>query len=138
MAGAEQPADALMGEGPDAPETDRLPLRIRVDLDPAIAGGFIHDRYDVQIRGRVVSSVPIEEAVLLLDGMAVGRVRYGPADQPRQTIQPDGTSAALYVFHFNLPLDRTDAHRLCTSVVAVHAVNGDIHEESFDIAVDPS
>ena len=62
----------------------RLPPQIQVDIDPAITSGFIHDRHDLLIRGRVVSSVPIGEASLLLDGTAVGRVQYRPGE-PRRT-----------------------------------------------------
>ncbi len=120
------------------PEPERLPPQIQVDIDPAISAGFIHDRYDLLIRGRVVSSAPIEEAALLLDGMVVGRVQYGPADRAAQTVLPDGTGAAQNVFHLSLPLLRAQPHRMCTCVVAVRTQDGDTHEESFDISVDPS
>ena len=116
----------------------RLPPQIQVDIDPAITSGFIHDRHDLLIRGRVVSSAPIDEASLLLDGTAVGRVQYGLANHAAQTVLPDGTAATQYVFHINLPLPRDQGHRIRTCVVAVRMQDGDSYEERFDLLVDSS
>ncbi len=119
-------------------KTKRLPPQIQVDIDPAITSGFIHDRHDLLIRGRVVSSAPIDEASLLLDGTAVGRVQYGLANHAAQTVLPDGTAATQYVFHINLPLPRDQGHRIRTCVVAVRMQDGDSYEERFDLLVDSS
>ena len=120
------------------PKAERRPSQIQVDIDPAITSGFIHDRHDLLIRGRVVSSTPIDEASLLLDGTAVGRVQYGLANQAAQTVLPDGTSAMQYVFHLNLPLHRDQGHRIRTCVLAVRTQDGDLYEERFDLLVDSS
>ena len=62
------------------------PPAIRIDIDPAISAGYIHDRYDLLVRGRVVSDVPVEEIAIRLDDAVIGRVQYrqvrsGAADQ---------------------------------------------------------
>jgi O-antigen biosynthesis protein len=119
-------------------KAERLPPQIQVDIDPAITSGFIHDRHDLLIRGRVVSSTPIDEASLLLDGTAVGRVQYGLANHAARTVLPDGTAAMQYVFHLNLPLRRDQGHRIRTCVVAVRTQDGDSYEERFDLLVDSS
>ena len=131
----EQP-DELPGD-PSATEPTPKP-RIEVDIDPVINAGLIHDRYDLLIQGRVVSTLPVEEAALLLDGTPVGRVLYGAADHAARTALPGGSAATQYVFRLTLPLRRAEAPRICACVIAVRTQDGSSHEERFDIAVDRS
>jgi ADP-heptose:LPS heptosyltransferase/GT2 family glycosyltransferase len=129
---------ALASSPEPQPAPERLPPRIRIEIDPAIDGGFIHDRYDLLIRGRVVSNTPIEEAILLLDGAVVGRVRYGMAGPATHSALPDGTGAVQYAFRLGLPLRRAQAHCICTCFLAVRTQDGDSHEERLDLSVDPA
>ena len=105
---------------------------IRIDIDPAVSAGYIHDRYDLLLRGRAVSDVPVEEVVIRLDDAVIGRVRYGRPDQPANG------GGGQRVFHVNVSLRRAEAHRMCTCSITAHAANGDTHEARFDLAVDPS
>ena len=111
---------------------------IRIDIDPAISAGYIHDRYDLLVRGRVVSDVPVEEIAIRLDDAVIGRVQFGRSDQVPQTSAADDGTGIQHVFHLNLPLRRAEAHRMCTCIVAARTQNGDTHEQSFDLSVDPS
>jgi len=120
------------------PEPKRLTPQIQVDIDPVIAAGIVHDRHDLMIRGRVVASIPIDEASLVVDGAVIGRVQYGLADRTARTVLPDGTSATQYSFYANLPLRRAEGYRTCTCIVAVRAQDGSVHDERFDIAIDPT
>ena len=61
------------------------PPAIRIDIDPAISAGYIHDRYDLLVRGRVVSDVPVEEIAIRLDDAVIGRVQFGKSDQAPPT-----------------------------------------------------
>src|SRR5690348_16095950 len=55
----------------ERPETTGQPLAkteksepsssIQIEIDPTISSGYIHDRYDLLLRGRVLSSQPIDE-----------------------------------------------------------------------------
>ena len=114
------------------------PPAIRIDIDPAISAGYIHDRYDLLVRGRVVSDVPVEEVAIRLDDAVIGRVQFGKSDQAPQTSPADDGTGIQQVFHINVPLRRAEAHRMCTCVVAARSQNGDTHEQSFDLSVDPS
>lgn len=114
------------------------PPAIRIDIDPAISAGYIHDRYDLLVRGRVVSDVPVEEIAIRLDDAVIGRVQFGKSDQAPQTSTADDGTGIQQVFHINVPLRRAEAHRMCTCVVAARSQNGDTHEQSFDLSVDPS
>ena len=74
------------------------------DIDPAVTAGFINDRYDLLVRGRVVANQPVESVTLLRDGAVVSYVGFG-------------TTAKLvrrqHAFHVNIPLGRKDATRHC-------------------------
>ena len=114
------------------------PPPIRIEIDPAVSAGYIHDRYDLLVRGRVVSGVPVEEVAVRLDDVVIGRVQYGQSDQVAEASQADDDGGIQHVFHINVPLRRAQAHRMCTCTIAARMHNGDTHEESFDFAVDPS
>ncbi len=139
-AGTEQVRSGRRGGGrkatPTAAKRARPPLQMRVDIDPAITSGYINDRYDLLIRGRVVSSASVEEVAMLVDGMVVGLVQYGEAERSADASLPDGSSGAQYVFHINLPLRRADAHRGCPCVIAVRTRDNDRYEENFELSVD--
>lgn len=119
-------------------QADRPPPKVRVDIDPVITSGFINDRYDLLIRGRVVSSAAVEEVAMLLDGVVAGVVQYGQDDRVADANLPDGSSGTQYVFHINLPLRRAKANRMCSCVIAVRTQDNARHEETFDLSVDPS
>ena len=114
------------------------PPAIRIDIDPAISAGYIHDRYDLLVRGRVATGVPVEEIAIRLDDAVIGRVQFGRPDQVPQNSAADDGTGIQQVFHINLPLRRAEAHRMCTCIVAARTQNGDTHEQSFDLSVDPS
>ena len=141
-----QAADQPPGRGrrrkqgaPVADETPRgPPPQVRIDIDPAMTGGYIHDRYDVEMHGRVVSSAAVEEAALLLDGAVVARVQYGPADDTASTVLADGTSATRRGFRFNLPLRSAEANRKYVCVIAARTQGGHTHEETFELSIDPA
>ena len=128
---------AASGRGHKRQTEAATPLPIRIEIDPAISAGFIHDRYDLLVRGRVVSSVPVEEVEVRLDDAVIGRVQYGPSDQVAAS-QADDHGSIQHVFRVNVPLRRAEAHRMCICTIAARMQNGDTHKESFDVAVDPS
>jgi ADP-heptose:LPS heptosyltransferase/GT2 family glycosyltransferase len=122
-----------------APDPGRSPPpQIQVDIDPGITAGYIHDRYDLLIRGRVVSSVPIEEAAMLVGDVVVGRVQYGQSDHVPEVGLADGSTGLQYVFHIHLPLRRAEVHRMRGCVVAVGTRDNDAYRQSFELAIDPA
>ena len=106
-----------------------------MDIDPIVSSGFIHDRYDLLIRGRTVSALPVDEIAVTLDGYIIGRVQYGEIDQPSA---PHERDAGQYVFHINVPLRRGDAHRACDCRISVRTTDGNTRDDVFSLAVDPS
>lgn len=97
------------------------------DIDPSVAAGFIHNRYDLLVRGRVVASHAIENVALLLDEAVVSNVGFVPsADGP----------VSQHAFHVNIPIRRTDVIRKCKCRFAARLTNGEIHEQRYEFAVD--
>ncbi len=75
------PADAILPETSIAVAEPAPPILIQ--LDPDIGAGFIHGRFDVQLRGRVASPAAIEELEVESGGVVVARAVFGqPNSRP--------------------------------------------------------
>ncbi|HEY7580005.1 MAG TPA: glycosyltransferase family 9 protein [Acetobacteraceae bacterium] len=122
------------GTGTEHAAASAEAARIAIDIDPVVSAGFIHERYDLSIRGRAVSSAPLEEVAISLEGAAVGRVQFGAADQ----LELDDDSGILHVFHINVPLPRAQANRTCQCVVAARTQTGNVRSETYELAIDPA
>jgi hypothetical protein len=107
---------------------------IALDIDPVVSAGYIHDRYDLLIRGRAVSTLAVEEVAVSLDDAAVGRVQFGETGQ----LELDYDDGIQHVFHINVPLRRAQARRTCRCVVTARSAAGGVQQETFDLIVDPA
>jgi ADP-heptose:LPS heptosyltransferase/GT2 family glycosyltransferase len=103
--------------------------QVQVDIDPGITAGFIHDRYDIQVSGRVVANRPVENVTASLDNVAVGRVTYATSDEPTDH---------QYIFSINLPMRRSVMRRQCICLFTVRLTTGETHEARYELAVDPT
>jgi ADP-heptose:LPS heptosyltransferase/GT2 family glycosyltransferase len=107
---------------------------IQIEVDPAVTAGYMHDRYDLMVRGRALSNVPLEEITIRLNGTVIGRVQYG---QSERTALTDGPCALQHGFIINIPLRCPTTHGLCTCILAARTQDGDCHEQSIVLLVDP-
>jgi ADP-heptose:LPS heptosyltransferase/GT2 family glycosyltransferase len=107
---------------------------ITIDIDPVVSAGYIHDRYDLLIRGRAVSTLAIEEVAVSLDDVVVGRVQFGDTGQ----LELDDDDGIQHIFHINVPLRRVQAQRMCQCVVTARGAAGGVQVEIFDLIVDPA
>jgi hypothetical protein len=53
------------------------PAPVLIELGQAASGSSIHGRYDILIRGRVVSPAAVEDVALLVEGGILGSARFG-------------------------------------------------------------
>ena len=113
------------------------PPVIVIEADPSVSGGFLHGRFDVLIRGRVVSVSPAEEITLYVDGAVVAVAVYGDPDHAAPASLPDGTRARQRAFHFNVPRLHAHAGGPCDATIVARTADGDTHREMFALAVDP-
>jgi 3'(2'),5'-bisphosphate nucleotidase len=113
------------------------PPAIAIEVDPGVSAGFIHGRFDMTIKGRVVSASPAEEIALHVDGEVVSIAQYGDPEHAAPASLPDGTRARQRAFHFNLPRVHARAAAPCNPTIVARTSDGDIFEEAFELAIDP-
>ena len=113
------------------------PPSVRVEIDPVTGGGYHRNRYDLEIRGRVVATEPIEAADLLHGEAVVGCVEYGATDVIAETML-DSKPAGQVAFHFDWPIARDEAAQRTTCAIAVRTRGGHSHIERFDVSVEPT
>lgn len=88
------------GPTPDAPQAEATgtpdvavaaePVPVIIEVDPSLTGGMIQDRFDVTVRGRIVSPATIESASLLVDGELAAGTLYGVQDSEISHAVVDG------------------------------------------------
>lgn len=117
---------------PPAPEPQVL-----LDLEPVVSGGFMNDRLDLTVRGRVAGEA-LEELVLLRDDVPVSRMQFGEADGRALARLPDGSMAPQRTFQFSMPLPgETEAGVLRCALLA-RTVDAREHVVRFGIMADPT
>ncbi|HUB46678.1 MAG TPA: glycosyltransferase family 9 protein [Acetobacteraceae bacterium] len=111
---------------------------VLIEIDPAVSGGFIHGRFDVEIHGRVASAAIVEEVELEADGAVLARATFGQPHRAPVITMPDGLEGRHRPFRLTLarPQGRADAPCVC----AIHArtSEGLRYTEVFDLAIDPT
>jgi ADP-heptose:LPS heptosyltransferase/GT2 family glycosyltransferase len=120
-----------------APATWGPPDRILIEIAPSVSGGFIGQRYDLEIRGWVVATAPVEEVTLFHDDAVVGQAYYGPPGPTARVLLPDGTAVTRHVFTMTLPRPRSQAGGPLNILITARTVNNQSHRETFTLMVDP-
>lgn len=119
-------------------EPEQPPALIQIDIDPAVSGGFIHGRYDLQIKGRVISADPVEEISLHVDGETVSVAQYGQPDRSAVVVLPDGSHGRQRSFLFTLPRPQRRAEGRVHCHISARTIGEQVGEEQFELAVDPN
>jgi len=132
---AEPAPEPRITEDQDPRPSDVAPVEIAID--PNLTGGFILGRFDIQMRGRVVSRTSVEEIVLQVDGRQLARSTFGVRKVSPAVTRADGSQADQYSFQFSLPRVQSRAAGPCAGSIVVRMVDGQTHEEPFELTVDP-
>ena len=121
------------------PAQDAAPVPpILIQIDPAVSGGFIYGRFDVQIRGRVASPAAVEEIELESGGVVLARAMFGEPHRAPPVRTPDGTTGRQRAFQLCLPQPQDGAAEPCHCVLRARTAEGHSHTEALDIAIDPT
>ncbi|MGE0415561.1 MAG: glycosyltransferase family 9 protein [Acetobacteraceae bacterium] len=136
------------GTTPDAPQAESTgtpdvtvavePVPVIIEVDPSLTGGMIQDRFDVTVRGRIVSPATIESASLLVDGELAAGTLYGVQDSEIVHAVVDGMDMQQRMFRFTLSRRRDAARGQCTFMIVARTVDGQIQEQSFTLQIDPA
>ncbi len=111
---------------------------ILIEIDPVISGGEAHGRFDVMVRGRVVSPAAIKEIRLQVDGWVTSIASFGQPDSAPSAFMPDGSPARQRVFQFNLPRPGDGRTERCAFQIVAHIEDGFEYVEDFEIEIDPT
>ncbi len=131
------------GDDGPSPQADGVllesaPVPVLIEVDPRVVTGFTGDRYDLTIRGRVVSASPAQEIALRSEGQVISVVRFGAPEHAAWMTLPDGGAGFLRPFHFNLFRSRENAAGPCRVSIAALTADGHVREEHFDFQIDLS
>ncbi len=130
-------SDDVVASPPDLSREATPDERVLIEIDPSISAGFINNRYDVEVRGWVVASSPVEEVALWHAGAVASRVQYGPPGATSRITLPDGTIVTRHVFTLLLPRTRAEAGGACDIAIGVRTASGQTHQQDFALAIDP-
>lgn len=109
-----------------------------VQFNPLVNGGPIVDRFDVMLRGRIVSTETVESVALYAEGEEIAVVTYGAGTPPAVFDLPDGDSVEERLFELTLPrrIGREGAHIPCA--IEARGFDGRVQRQAFAIDVKPS
>ena len=111
---------------------------ILIELDPSMSGGYVHNRFDVMIRGCARSTVALDQIRLRIDDQTLSAASYGRPERAAVGVMPDGAPARQRAFQFTLPRQAGGRPERCTFQIVARAIDGREHAESFTIELDPA
>jgi lipopolysaccharide heptosyltransferase II len=114
----------------DETQIPRVGPVILIEIDPAVSGGYVGNRYDVMIRGRAMSTAPIEEVRLQVGEWVTSVGSYGQPERAVPGVMPDGTPARQRAFQFNLPRPGDGRAERCAFQIVART------EDDFEYAAD--
>ncbi len=136
-AGAPDAPGVAVDRAGSAEKTTTTPSpMILIEIDPGVSGGFMYNRFDIVLRGRVMSRAPLADIKLQVDDRIIATASYGQPDRAATCIMPDGTPGRQRGFQFNLPrlYDGDATH--CNFRIVGRAVDGLECTDDFTIKLD--
>lgn len=130
------PTDTMMAEPVVAQHVpDSKPATV-IELDPLAPGGFIGDRFDILLRGRICSITPIVEVRLQIGERVIGVASFG--EEPAETtVAPTGGGPALrHLFQFTLPRAGEEAAAPCPFQIIGRSEDGTEQTETYELHPD--
>jgi hypothetical protein len=109
---------------------------VLIELDPGLTGGFIRNRFDITVCGRVASDVPLIETRLQIGDGVTSAVYYGKPERPGNGNLPDASSTRPRAFRFNLPRQPQGIAEHFKFEMIARTVNGLEYAEQFEIDLD--
>jgi O-antigen biosynthesis protein len=109
---------------------------IFIELDPGVPGDPLAGRFDVTIRGRVMSATPISQIRLEIGNWVTSASAYGQPDRAPVCDLPDGSRGRQRMFRFNLPRPAESEPEQCHFQIIARTEDGCEHAEDFMIKID--
>ena len=115
-----------------------LPPPIQIEIDPRVQAASIYGRYDLIVRGKVISTSRVKSVTLLVNNAVLGRIRYGQLARDGSDGASVETSEDRASFTMTLPLSREAARGWCCFELEAQTTTEETFRETFTVSIDPS
>ncbi|PPQ37663.1 glycosyltransferase family 9 protein [Rhodopila globiformis] len=120
-----------------APMKDAPPKPVvLIEIDPALDGSVLHNRFDIMIRGRAIADVPIIEIRLEVGEQVLATAWYGQSGSAGAAVLPGGRPARQRAFQFHLPQLPPGAAAPCAFRIVARTEPGFEAREDFTLSLD--
>jgi ADP-heptose:LPS heptosyltransferase/GT2 family glycosyltransferase len=127
-----------VGLAQDRLDPDEAEPAILIEIDPNLFGGFARDRFDITIRGRVISPADIGQIALKLGEVTISTAFLGQPEREARNRMPDGTEARQRTFQFNLARDPRQQPEQFSFQIVARTTGGFVASENFTLDLDPT
>ncbi|HEX2942037.1 MAG TPA: glycosyltransferase, partial [Rhodopila sp.] len=111
---------------------------MQIDVDPGLPSGFMFERFEVMVRGRVVSPASIVEVRLERSGQLSSVASYGQPERATIVSMPDGEQWRQREFQFNLPFVANADRGQKTFQIVARTIDNLECAETFVVELDHS
>ena len=122
----------------DQPPPEQLAPSIWIAIDPGIPGGYLAGRYDLTIRGRAISAVPVSHVSLRADEWVTSASAYGQPDRAALCELPDGTPGASGCSASTCHAPHGPGPEQCQFDITARREDGTEHTQTFELEIDPA
>ncbi|MDE2516505.1 MAG: glycosyltransferase [Rhodospirillales bacterium] len=109
-----------------------------IELDPNLTAGFAYDRFDILLRGRILSPVAISEIAVYADDLLVGRNHFAADAAVTRAVLPDGTRGRQYSFAASVMRPAEEADGRFPILLSARGADGHTISAPFEITIDPA
>src|ERR1700712_1713442 len=110
--------------------------KILIDIDPEVSAAFVFNRFDLKLRGRVVSAAAIDELELLNGEDTIVRMNFGKDHSATQVLLDGNEPALQHNYLITLPRLQEQAAEPCKLTLRARTDDGHVHDQAFELAVD--
>ncbi len=90
--------------------TNTFPGDPAIEIDTTIPGSRRFNRFDIMVRGRIISHAPIGEIRLLIDGHATSSAVWSPAEPTSGSVPGQSPDIQAFQFHIARPAGNRAEH----------------------------
>ena len=110
---------------------------VLIEFDPGVQGGFIRNRFDILVSGRVVSDAPLAAVRLQIGEAVASAAFYGQPERAALAVLPDSRPGRQRNFWFALPCDTERGLERCAFQIIARTSGGAEYAEDFVAGLDP-
>ncbi len=110
---------------------------VLIEIDPRFSGGFVRNRFDIMVSGRVLSDAPLAATRLQIGNAVTCAAFYGEPERASLAVLPDGRPGRQRAFWFALACEADGPAERCEFQVIARTFGGAEYAETVVVGVDP-